>query len=133
MIRKRRQREEGGAVEDDYEDYRRKEEERFKRFEERFYSKFDHVDNKARQHIHPLVHNAFMRRFLLFWGYMCISMLLLSSIFDNEETPHKLDNLEALRKVDKKEYKSTFQQWEEEKSKYFKNSPTITVKPDRYD
>jgi len=133
LIRKRRQREEGDAVEDDFEDSRRKEEERFKRFEERFYSKFNHVDNKARQHIHPLVYNAVMRRFLLFWGYTLIFMLLFSSILDNEETPNQFDNLEALRKVDKKEYKSNFQQWEEEKSNYFKNSPTVTVKSDKYD
>ena len=133
MIRKRRQREEGGAVEDDFEDSRRKEEERFKRFEERFYSKFNHVDNKARQHIHPLVYNAVMRKFLLFWGYTLIFMLLFSSILDNEEIPNKFDDLEALRKIDKKEYKSNFQLWEEEKSNYFKNSPTITVKPDEFD
>ena len=63
MLRKRRQRERGEAVDDDIEDYRRQEEERYKQFEKKFYAKFNRGDNKAGQNIHP-IHNLMMRRFL---------------------------------------------------------------------
>ena len=133
MIRKRRQKEEGAAVDDDFEDYRRKEEERFKRFEKRFYSKLNRADDKARQHIHPALLNLRIRRLLLTWGYVLIFVMLYSNMKEPDRNSNRFDDIEALRNVDKKEYKSYFQQWEEEKSNYFKNSPTITVKPDRYD
>ena len=132
MLRKRRQRERGGVVDDDFEDYRRKEEERYKQFEKNFYAKFNRGDNKARQNIHP-IHNLMMRRFLLMWGYLLIFSILFSNLFSDERTSNDFDDLEALRKIDKKEYKTYFQTWEEEKSAYFKNSPTINVKPDKYD
>ena len=68
------------------------------------------------------------------WGYLLIFSILFSNLlFSDERTSNHFDDLEALRKIDKKEYKTYFQTWEEEKSAYFKNSPTTNEKSNKYE